>query len=189
MGKVSTIRPLLKGESYYPCLAGSDCFGTYRWWFHESCLKHLGLSLGYPQTLLSTDFQGEKYYALYFGIAAKETIRQRLHWHINQKHTQSSFKSGYISTLRLTLCALLLNPASKPTLKQSEDVVNDFMDKYCVVEWCSYHNNAEDQIRADEKAELRSYCYPLNIQGNKWNLTDLMSKREKIKSFLASCSI
>ena len=188
MEKVSKIRPILKGNSYYLCLAGSDCPGTYRWWFHESCLKQLGLSHIDSQKLLSTTFQGKRYHALFFGIAAKETIRQRLHWHINQKHTQSSFKSGYISTLRLTLCALLLNPASKPTLKQSEDVVNGYMDKYCVVEWCSYHNNAEDQIRADEKAELRSYWYPLNIQGNKWKLTDLMSKRKKIKLFLASCS-
>lgn len=189
MVRVSRIRPLLKGKSYCPCLAGSDSYGTYRWWFHESSLKQLGLSHNDTQSLLSMTFQGHNYYALYFGIAIEETIRQRLHWHINQKHTQSSFKSGYISTLRLSLCALLLNPALKPTLQSSETVVNDFMDKYCVVEWCSYPQENKNKIREDEKSELNAHQYPLNIQSNKWKLTNLRSKRKTIKSFFANCTV
>ena len=188
MQKVSIIRPLLKGKTLDPCLQGTECAGTYRWWFHECCLKALGL-LNIGNGVLKETITGNTYYALYYGIAVNETIRQRLHWHINQRHTQSSVRSGYISTLRLSLCALLLNPESKLTLKQSEDVVNDFMDKYCIVDWCSYLGKNKAQIRKDEKAELSTYWYPLNIQDNRWKLPDLMPKRKHIKSFLAKCSL
>lgn len=166
MQKVRVIRPLLKGKLVDPRISGTDRPGTYRWWFHERSLKDLGLS-GCTSGLLPESIEGEMYYALYFGIAVKESIRERLGWHINQAHSESNIRNGTISTLRHTLCALLL--VNQPNnIPDSERIVNDFIDANCIVEWTPYSPGTESQIRTDEKKELsQSYWYPLNTQDNK----------------------
>lgn len=120
MQKVVVIRPLLKRKTLDPRIIGTDHPGTYRWWFHESCLKDLGLSENGSYVLKSGMINGEKYYALYFGIAVKETIRERFNWHINQSHSYSNIRSGTISTLRHSLSALLLRkgPCQKNALPE-----------------------------------------------------------------------
>ena len=64
MQKVIVIRPLLKGKTLDPRLNGTDRPGTYRWWFHESGLKDLGLSKNGSYVFKSELINGEKYYAL-----------------------------------------------------------------------------------------------------------------------------
>lgn len=168
MQKVIIIRPLLKGKTIDPRINGTDRPGTYRWWFHESCLKDLGLYNNGSYVLKSETIDEETYYALYFGIAVKETIRSRFNWHISQSHSYSNIKSGTISTLRHTLSALLLKKNPCKTIPNSERVVNDFIDANCIVEWTPYPTGTESQIHIDELQELsQSYWYPLNIQDNK----------------------
>ncbi len=168
MQKVEVIRPLLKGKMVDPRISGTERPGTYRWWFHERSLKDLGLSNNYTPALWHESIDGQKYYALYFGIAVKETIRDRFNWHINQTHSYSNIKSGTISTLRHTLCALLLENQPSKTIPESERIVNEFIDANCIVEWNPYSPGTESQISIDEKKELsQSYWYPLNIQDNK----------------------
>ena len=179
MQKVSVIRPILSEKTLDPQIKGTEHPGTYRWWFHEQCLKDLDLS---NTNLKSTTIDGELYFALYFGIAVKETIRQRLNWHINQNHSTSNMKSGTISTLRLSLCALLLQNNLNKTILNSESVVNSFIDNNCIVEWMPYALGTESQIRSDELYELaQSYWYPLNIQNNKKNDSAKLCYYKKLK--------
>jgi len=105
---------------------------------------------------------GKNYYALYVGIAAKEGLKQRLKWHLGStKHTLSSVKSGFLSTLRATIASLL---SQKPTSLQTEEkAVDDILDR-CYWEW--YQNNNPE---IEEKRELsrEDFIYPLNIADNK----------------------
>ena len=152
------------------------CSGVYRWWFKKDAA--LKLLATFPQLrinkLLHRKIDGEVYLALYYGISIN--LKQRAKWHICQHHTNSAVKSGYLSTLRHTLSALL-----GKDLSISEKCVNDFMDHNCYFEW-DYSGNPQDE----EKKELTqtTYCYPLNIQGNKsvsksW-LNTLIALRKKI---------
>lgn len=129
----------------------------------------------------------EKYVALYIGIAVHSGgLQERIKWHVSQKHTFSSVKSNYISTLRKTLSGILC--AETPDL--SEKMVNDFMDTHCVWEW-EYSTNAE----AIEKSELSfgaKYVYPLNIFENEGISKDVKEKLKSVRqqfknNFLKNC--
>lgn len=134
--------------------------GVYTWWFKKSCLNSLLNEL--PDFNIS-ELQHRKigntnYYALYFGIA--KNCRERASWHMSQHHSVSSVRSGYLSTLRQTLSALL-----KKNMTQAEETVNGFIEENCFWEW-QYTKSRED-AHAIETGELAKNYYPLNIQGNK----------------------
>lgn len=152
--------------------------GVYRWWIDSqgtekitSALRSIDLSKLQKRTI-----DNKTFYALYFGIA--KDLRMRLNWHINQHHTASAIRSGYLSTLRCTFSALLGLDCSK-----SEDAVNDFQDMHCCVEFEDLPSR--ETAEGIEKTELRSKYYPLNLQGNKVVdkviLHDLSKLRTKTK--------
>ena len=136
------------------------CPGVYTWWFRSSCVNRLLMPLGtiekkriQPQVI-----DGEEYCALYFGIA--KSCRQRARWHMAQHHSDSSVRSGYLSTLRQTLSALL----GKDMTKAEQDV-NDFIGKNCYWQW--EYTATREEAEKIEHDELSKNYYPLNIQGNK----------------------
>ncbi len=135
--------------------------GTYRWWFRESAAIELCQCLGIDDFdhIKKRDFDGETYFALYFGIS--KDMEERMNWHICQ-HQHNTF----LSTLRLSLCGIL-TALNKITTNKAEDVVNNFIDTNCILErdYTTTVQQAEDL----EKAALseHGYWYPLNIQGNK----------------------
>lgn len=164
---IKDIRPYLKGKDIIPALDGIETTGSYRWWFKEKCISILSLTDSDSRLLLQKKYNGITYYALYYGIAVKETIRKRLDWHINQIHKESNIKSGYISTLRLTLGALLLHSMTIKDPSESTKCVNAFIDNNCIVEWIPYLENEKTRIVSDETIELaKEYWYPLNIAKN-----------------------
>ena len=134
--------------------------GIYTWWFRESCVDDLLAPLqGIDKDKIQTDtIDGAKYYALYFGIA--NSCRQRARWHMAQHHSDSSVRSGSLSTLRQTLSALLRRDMTK-----AEDAVNKFIRTNCYWQW-EYTLNRK-QAEDIERGELSTHYYPLNIQGNK----------------------
>lgn len=134
--------------------------GFYKWWFCEECLNvlfdhnHLALD---KKKLQTKKIKGKVYFALYFGIA--KDCQMRASWHITQHHTPSLVRSGYLSTLRRTLSALLGVDMTK-----AEICVNDFIDKNCYWDW-SYTATKADAEKI-ETAELSTNYYPLNIMKN-----------------------
>ena len=81
----------------------------YKWWFkYDKRIWDKFVSNGIDTARLEVrNIDGEDYYALYVGIGA--SCISRFRWHIipSVHHTPSAVKSGVISTLRKTLCALL----------------------------------------------------------------------------------
>ena len=135
--------------------------GAYCWWFKkeaaERLISVLSLSEDEKTRIQRRTIDGHEYWALYFGISSD--MLERAKWHIIQHHSESTVKYGTLSTLRKTISALLGVHISK-----SEDIVNDFLDKYCYWEW-----EHDDNYKQRETNELSSQnrCYPLNIQENK----------------------
>lgn len=136
--------------------------GVYRWWFKEAAANTLvskipNATIANCQTRV---INGEKYVALYFGIS--KDLRGRIKWHICQNHTASAVKSGFLSTLRQTISALL-----NVDMTKSQDPVNKLMDECCYLEW--EYTKGEKEAEGLETKELSQsqYVYPLNRAKNK----------------------
>ncbi len=158
MESVKELRPLIEGRNN-PVEKEP---GVYRWWFKRD--KALELLKSYPNLdvcrLQTHEIAGEVYVALYFGIS--KDMKQRAKWHVCQHHIPSAVSSGFLSTLRQTLSALL-----KVDMSKSEDAVNIFMDKNCYWEWDYTATLLEAKGIEHSELTQSEYCYPLNIQGNK----------------------
>lgn len=153
------MREAVKNLRKCNCSTVGDQPGYYFWWFKETCVKKILAPLpNIDYGRLISD--GNGFVKLYVGIASKEPLRKRALWHICQEHSASCVNHGTLSTLRQTLSALLgIN------MTQSEQMVNDFMDKYCEWEWHPTDTGAEAE--AIEKEELFRNYFPLNIKDNK----------------------
>jgi len=155
--------------------------GVYRWWFKEDAAMQLLKQLPPVNTerIAKRLIDSDSYWALYFGISGN--MRQRVAWHINQKHTPSAVKSGFLSTLRQTISALLPKDMTK-----SQKLVNSLMDDNCYLEW-EYTQSEEDAEDFETKELSQSqYIYALNRAKNKTVpkehlkcLTELRSKYRK----------
>lgn len=149
--------------------------GVYCWWFEEEGAKALlkalpGVDLSKIQSRM---VDNKRWLALYFGIS--KDLRRRICWHMTQHHSLSSVNSGYISTLRLSLSALLGLPAT-----EAEEAVNSFMDQYCVIDYKPVENM--DEAELIEKKELSTKLYPLNITNNRFvdhSITTALKKLRK----------
>ena len=138
---------------------------VYRWWFKDGSTIVTELKNNSDidcSKLITAIIDGTTYYALYVGIGVN--CQQRFKWHIQQKHTPSSVKSGFLSTLRQTLSALL-----NTDMTLSEHVVNTFIDQNCSLEWDLYGHTSKQQLELIENSIINepSGYYPLNIQKNK----------------------
>ena len=140
--------------------------GFYVWWFPEEVANEL---IGPLKKFIDDDrlekiqvelFDGQPYYALYFGIASsKGGLRQRIKWHtaaINP-HTAACVRNRTLSTLRQTICGLI----EVPMVGTQGDV-----DK--IIEKCYWEWEKHATPHVIEKRELNNVnaCYPLNIRGN-----------------------
>ena len=146
--------------------------GWYRWWAKESEVKTLlnsiFLSKEYFNYLSKFILKGtgelEKYFCIYIGIASKGSIRARLNWHINQEHSLSNIKSGFLSTFRQTISSLISG------YQTDENNTNKFLDKL-TVEYYSINLRVKDKdakksLKIIEEDNLKNNIIPLNIQGN-----------------------
>ena len=151
--------------------------GIYRWWFkEEGALKLLeNLPPINDALYLERFIEGEKYLALYFGIS--KTIRDRIKWHICQNHTPSTVESGYLSTLRQTISALL-----HEKMTASQDALNDFIDNKCYLEWDYATNKQEAEEIENKELSQQQYAYPLNIAKNETVSKEHLKALSKLRS-------
>lgn len=155
--------------------------GVYCWWFKESAAMQLLKQLPPINTacIAKRLIDGDSYWALYFGISGN--MQQRAAWHINQKHTPSAVKSGYLSTLRQFISALL-----NEDMTISQNSVNELMDASCYLEW-DYTSTKEEAEKLETIELSQNQCiYPLNRAKNRTvskehlkRLTELRSKYRK----------
>lgn len=144
--------------------------GLYKWYVEEDVFKELLEKLcgNYEELNKNIDLDiNENKIAVYVGIAVRESVRNCLNWHINDNHSPSRIKSGYLSTLRKSIAA-----CHKWKLNDSdtERKVNDFIDD-C---WIDYETdfdsekNPEITIKEKEKKYLKEKLYILNIRDNNY---------------------
>ena len=142
--------------------------GFYVWWFPEEVANKLIEPL---KKFIDDDrlekiqvelFDGQPYYALYFGIASnKGGLLQRIKWHtaVINPHTAACVRNRTLSTLRQTICGLKKwRMAGASTEGDVNQIINE-----CYWEW---EKHATPHVI--EKRELNNVnaCYPLNIRGN-----------------------
>lgn len=66
----------------------NDKPGYYKWYATKEDLSLLINNLGYSINELINDIEvKDNLYCIYIGVAIKESIRSRLNWHVNDKHT------------------------------------------------------------------------------------------------------
>lgn len=149
-----------------------DMPGWYRWWAPKDALEKL-LNSPYIDNkylydmlphLTKKDINGKKYYYIYVGIAVKEAIRNRLDWHINQKHTKNNVERGILSTLRQTVSSLIAKN------QYNEEATNNLIDmlvvEYHTVNLPIKSKDAKEIIENIEQNELDNNVLPLNIRDN-----------------------
>ena len=105
--------------------------GVYAWWARENELQIILNSLDLQYVVVKHSLEElDGYYCVYVGIAARESVKSRLNWHINQQNTISSVKSGFLSTLRQSIAGILNVPMTDTA------AVNAFMDElYVSLQW------------------------------------------------------
>lgn len=147
--------------------------GWYKWWASEDTLKQLldspYISKNYYSELFPNltkkNIDGINYYYIYVGVAIKESIRSRLDWHVNQKHTKSSVESGFLSTLRQTISSLVAKDQYDE--ENTNKLIDSLVIEYYPVDLPIKSIKAKEKIERIEKEELNNNMLPLNLRDNK----------------------
>ncbi len=147
--------------------------GYYKWWAPIESLSIL-LNSKYISKEYLDELQpkltkkiinNREYYYIYVGVAIKESIHDRLNWHVNQHHTKTSVTSGFLSTLRQSLSSLVAGN------QYEEDETNNFIDtliiEYYPVNMEIKSKEAVDYISEIELYEINNHTIPLNLKDNK----------------------
>ena len=98
--------------------------GYYKWWANRTELDVIlnELNVKFDDIKSSIETQSDKF-CIYIGIAVKESIRDRLNWHINDTHTETRVKYGTLSTLRQSIASIVAHD------QYDKKATDDFIDK------------------------------------------------------------
>lgn len=145
----------------------------YYWWFKSVILPNLLKDLPYESKKIKYKaIDGNEYALLYIGKAKNAHFRL-VNYHILDKNNyhKKGIENGRLSSLRQTLCGLL-----SLSMSSAKDVINEFMDQNCYVEWCLV---SSDDLNNLETKYIRENYLPLNYQ----NTLGILSKehRKKLK--------
>lgn len=142
--------------------------GYYKWWANQDDFKtiidKLDVQYGTIEPYLDKSAD-DALICIYIGIAAKESLRKRLDWHINDPHTESRVKNGTLSTLRQSISSVIKGN------QFDKDATNDFMNRL-YIEWFEIDapiksEKAKMELHTVECTAMKNYLYVLNIQDNK----------------------
>ncbi len=139
--------------------------GYYKWWASK---KEFNLLLD----KLDIDFESikdsieikDKWYCIYVGIAVKESVHNRLNWHVNDTHSESKVKHGTLSTFRQTLSSILSEDQSDKLA--TDNFIDKLIIEYCLFDYPIKSIEAKEEIEAIEKELLQKNLYILNIKEN-----------------------
>lgn len=158
--------------------------GYYKWWAREKEAILLVKKLGYDFNEYKKYMEvKDDLYCIYIGIAVKESIRNRLNWHVNDKHDYNSVKTGFLSTFRKSIAALITGNLL------DKDGTNKFIDKL-FIEYFTINDDikslsAKNKIEDIEKKSLLRNLYILNIKDNKFKYASDIKKSLRKKRRVA----
>lgn len=152
--------------------------GYYKWWASRFELDVILDTLNVPFPEIENALETKNgLYCIYVGIAVKESVRNRLNWHVNDMHTSSQVINGTLSTLRQSISSIVAGN------QYAKDATDSFIDKL-YVEWF-YSNNpiktetAKNELHQIEKQLLNEYLRVLNIQDNHHPLSSSIKTKLK----------
>ncbi|UTC62504.1 hypothetical protein E4O05_00895 [Treponema sp. OMZ 787] len=139
--------------------------GYYKWWAKRTeldiILNELNVNFDDVKSSIETKLD---MFCIYVGIAAKESIGERLNWHVNDKHTTTSVKYGTLSTLRQSIASIVAHD------QYNKKATDDFIDKLYVEYFFNDHRiksgDAKNELTCIERQLLQEYLRVLNIMEN-----------------------
>lgn len=149
----------------------SNLPGYYKWWAKKTELDLILNNLNVQSQIIENAIETkEDLFCIYVGIAAKESVRSRLNWHINDSHTKSRVENGTLSTLRQSISSIIARN------QYDKNATDSFIDKLYVEYF--YSNNpikseaAKKELHNIEIHLLAEYLRILNIQDNHHPLSE-----------------
>ena len=174
---------ILRNKDNLKAIPG-DRPGYYKWWANKAELLIIlrKLSIQFDEICNSLEQKNDRY-CIYVGVAIKESLRNRLNWHVNDRHDVNRVKNGTVSTLRKTISSLVGNDATDKL------ATNEFIDKLFVEYFLSEKpiksQEATNELRDIEKRLLGSeHLYILNIQENRHPLAPTQQLKQLRKQAL-----
>ncbi len=157
-------------------LTVEDKPGYYKWWAKRPELDVLlnGLNVSFAEVGQALE-EKDGMFCIYVGIAVKESVRNRLNWHVNDPHTATQVKNGTLSTFRQSLASII---AHNQYDKESTD---SFVDRLYAEWFYSGHpvksEEAKEELHDIERRLLSEHLRLLNIQENKHPLAKPIRKK------------
>ena len=143
----------------------------YKWWFRievvSDLLKTLNGEINFNKILVR-----DGYALLYIGSGINGHERL-INYHIIDKNNfhLTGVQNNRLSSLRQTLCGLL-----GQNMSSSKEIINEFMDLNCKIEWEIYNNVInKKELEKIETAQIRENYLPLNWQ----NTSDILTRNHR----------
>lgn len=152
--------------------------GYYKWWAKKEELDKLlsGLTIEFSEVKDEIETE-DNLYCIYVGIA-RTSLRQRLNWHVNDKHTPKRVENGRLSTLRKSLSSVIVKNQYD---KKETDI---FIDKLMVEPFYSNYKTKSPESTKElvsiEQKIINEKLRILNIMENHYK----HPKMEQIKKTL-----
>lgn len=159
----------------------NDKPGYYKWWAKEEDIIELFKGLKFDFLDYKNFIEKRNnWYCIYVGVAIKESIRDRINWHINDKHTESAVRSGWLSTLRKSIASIIAKN------QYDKETTNDFIDKlkveYFEIDFSIKSEEAKKEIGVIENNLINKYLRLLNIKDNYHNkATDIKKELRRLR--------
>lgn len=153
--------------------------GYYKWWISKTeldlILKSIAVSFTEIQPAIETK---DDLFCVYVGIAAKESVRSRLNWHVNDSHSTSRVKNGTLSTLRQSIASIISH--NQYDKASTDSFINKMFIEYFFIDYPIKFETAIKELHSIETNLMAEYLRILNIQDNHHPLSDSIKRKLKV---------
>ena len=154
----------------------NDRPGYYKWWAYESELHIILSALDVNESdVLPYIEQKNGLYSIYVGIAAKESIRKRLDWHVNDKHTSNRVENGTLSTMRQSISSVVAH--NQYDKKSTDEYIDKLKVEWFTVDAMIKSHEAKEGLSKIELTLMSEHLYVLNIKDNSFPQAALIKKK------------
>ena len=139
--------------------------GYYKWWSNKKdlniILKKLNVNFDDIKDYIETK---NNLYSIYVGIAVKESVRSRINWHVNDKHTKSRVENGTLSTLRQSISSIVAE--NQYDKNETDKFIDKLKIEYFTTDYPIKSLEAKNELEEIEKELMNTNLYVLNLQNN-----------------------
>lgn len=152
--------------------------GYYKWWASRTELDCIltTLDVSFSEIEKALEIK-EGLFCVYVGIAAKESVRSRLNWHINDSHTEARVDNGTLSTLRQSIASIVSH--NQYDKESTDSFINKMFVEYFYIDSPIKSETAKKELHTIETNLMAEYLRILNIQDNHHPLSDFLKHKLK----------